>query len=163
MWSNWPATATRSSPRTATFKRGWVDLTLRGNKKHQITVRRYFGDDRVERLYDSKCQEELFQAVHRIRPLRGKTPKTILVYSEIPIRDIPVDGVIGPLTKYVDAIRSATAKAPASTSAVSREFSTRIDAHRKMIERKRELLADLAGVDLVGSKFVIRELGKNCN
>lgn len=122
---------------------------------HGLFSRLSYGDEQVNRYYNYKGQEELFQAIHRLRPLRAETDKTILVYSEVPIRDVPLDGVLGDWRDWVDTIRRLCESGqPVTSSDVAREIgSSSIDSGRKRIDVRRELLASLADVDLVGTKF----------
>ena len=90
--------------------------------------------------------------------MRAENEKTVLVYSEVPIRDVPVDGVLGPKFEWVEAIQKlCEPDDPITTSDVAREIGDgSVDTIRKRPDTKREMLAALAGVDLVGTKFVKR-------
>ncbi len=73
---------------------------LKMRNGNSVTVRKIGGykDDRLQRLKDQKSKFELYQAFHRsrayLRPLDGQSVD-ILVFTDIPIPEVEVDGFMG--------------------------------------------------------------------
>jgi len=79
-------------------------LTKRDGTSVPVKVGGYHDDERLQAYFEQKCQWELYQALHRCRPIRTapNKEKVIFVYTNMPIPRTTVDGVLyDPETKRI--------------------------------------------------------------
>ena len=54
-----------------------------------------YADSRLQSLYEQKSLSELYQAFHRARPYAQSNVREVLVFTDVPIDGVPVDGFFG--------------------------------------------------------------------
>lgn len=125
------------------------DIHLRNGLHVEKLVGTYAKDERVQRLYEQKCHEEVYQALHRVRPNRVEDGQLILLYTELPIRSLPIDGALGRLGKATDAVVELFGEQDeVKVMQVVKKIElneSRYDAVRKWVARNLRAIAALSG------------------
>ena len=85
-----------SEPLTGVWTKKQEWLSMRDGSKMPVEVSGYRDDERLQAYFRQKCQSELYQAVHRIRPhLVGQDDERfMLIYTNMPIPGVKVDGLL---------------------------------------------------------------------
>jgi hypothetical protein len=65
---------------------------------------RGYADPRLHALYKQKSLSELYQAFHRARPYGTTQVKEVLVFSDVPVEGVPVDGFLGQEGKMLQVL-----------------------------------------------------------
>ena len=81
-----------------------LDLEMRQGRKYKVQVYGVWNPPASE-YYWQKCQAELYQAVHRIRPnIKKKYDRHILLFTNMPVQGVEVENIITCGTKYNDEV-----------------------------------------------------------
>lgn len=134
---------------------------LRNGGKLSVKLKGYYGDPRTQRFFAQSFQEEIFQAVHRIRPNRAYEHETveqlILLYTDVPVRSMQIDGFLGKFGIAERGIRSLLENRDSvGATDVAKEclgLAENHEARRGYVRYWNEQLAIAAGVDLVDGRF----------
>lgn len=70
-----------------------VMLPYKGGKAY-ADVGGFYGEPLLNAYYRQTAQEELYQAFHRARPLRGTRPLDIIIFTNVPIPGVQADHLI---------------------------------------------------------------------
>jgi hypothetical protein len=83
-------------------------LDMRLKNGHTLTILKPlygYKDWRLQALLLQKSQAELYQAVHRARPFApNNSVKEVLVFTDVPAKDIPVDTFLGSAGRVFDTL-----------------------------------------------------------
>jgi hypothetical protein len=118
-----------------------------------------FIDDNLNSFQVQKVEWELFQALHRSRPIRVETHQrpTILVYTNVPVPDTKVSSAVGRWGHTVKAIQKALEgndKCSAMAVAVAKPWlELKLNSQEKWVREHAVELASLAGVQWDGKNF----------
>lgn len=157
-------------PLDLSWTTGRETYTLRSGTEVPAPYKGYYGDDRAQAYFRQKTQLEVIQALHRCRPLRMEPDqcKEIMIYTDLPLPGVPIDGFLGTWGLVIDALRSGCAddvkmRVTDVARAVESDWKSgdtvkkRTDNARKWIgdkERRRpEALALFAEVEWDGKFF----------
>ena len=72
-----------------------ANMELRNGQSLKVTKIRGYADPRLHALYEQKSLSELYQAFHRARPFGDTRVKEVLVFTDVPVKGVPVDGFLG--------------------------------------------------------------------
>jgi len=139
------------------IKKAWTKdydtLSLKNRGSVDVKVGGYHGDTRLNTYFRQKCQIELYQALHRCRPhqFQAVKPKEILIYTNMPIPGVHIDGALGWPGRYATTLgkllsKSTECSVPDLARAViepEEEFNT-VEIR---IRRNTEPMAELAAVE----------------
>ena len=79
-------------------------MQLRNGQTLPITSIPGYADTRLQALYEQKSLSELYQALHRARPYAETNVREVLVFTDVPIDGVPVDGFFGREGKVFDML-----------------------------------------------------------
>ena len=139
-------------------------LVLKSGGEITVKVGGYYSDSRLQDYFKQKCQYELYQAIHRCRPLRTKPnqKQSILVYTNIPIPEVPVDNALGWLGRYAERLRLLMTESEACSVPHLARLVRQDDKFNTVeisIRRHPKELAELAGVEWDSSARRFRTRG----
>ena len=67
-------------------------LALRNGRSLLVSGIPGYADLRLQALYQKKSLSELYRSIHRARPFGTTSVKEVLVFTDVPIEGVPVDG-----------------------------------------------------------------------
>ena len=78
-------------------ERAYFDRSMQLRNGHTLLIPGIpgYADSRLQALYEQKSLSELYQAFHRARPYAQSSVREVLVFTDVPINGVPVDGFFG--------------------------------------------------------------------
>lgn len=115
-------------------------------------------------LHEERCQKEIEQMVHRVRPIPAEREKTIYIVTKVPT-EVPVDTIIEMDDLIDDRFRDAVDLTPRAIEFLrawvdedcgytTQEISEEVDVHRNTVGRWVDVLRDR---DLIEEEYIFRE------
>ena len=131
-------------------------LEMVDDTKYSVVVKTYRGDENLEAYYDQKCKFELYQAVHRIRPLIRDDEMNIFVFTNMPIPGSKVNEVLGPTAtrfhKSVTALKSYDELTVPQLAEILVDIELSESAARRWVQREAREIAKRAGREFIPGK-----------
>lgn len=133
-------------------------LIMRDDRKIPVKIRGY-KDPRLQAYFRQKCQMELYQAIHRCRPLRiaPDESRDILIYTNMPIPEVKIDGFLGWEGKAIEELQKLLQGAEqVSAPDLARELlqeGQKENSIERRIRRSAKKIAELTDLEWDGTHF----------
>ena len=80
-------------------------MKLRNDRTFTIDGIPGYKDSRLQALYEQKSVSELYQAFHRARPYGKTKVREVLLFTDVPVEDVPVDSFLEREGRLLDSLR----------------------------------------------------------